>query len=586
MNAPDLDYEALFLGSPAGTIVTDGEGTIVAVNDGFLLWTGWQREALVGTPFRALLPIGDRILFSTRTAAQLDLSGQVPYTVMTIFGPDRQPIAAAMMASRVKTDPPLSMFTMGQRRQQSAEQTQLISAVRHAEAAIVRSKEAEQGLEQLARHDSLTGLLNRDGFLADLTDLVSASGPNDDLAVCQLGLDHFRAINESLGTGAGDVILRTAADRLRHLHPDALMARVGEDSFAVAVPRASQGPGFEDDLLASVAEPLTVEGLEIVITASLGVDVLDAPTVSGGESPTWPSEQAGSLLRNAGTAMYNAKSAGRNRWRRFTTNGASSAIDEIRLLGEIRAGIAKREFRLDYQPQLNLATGRPLGVEALIRWDHPHHGTIAPGRFIDIAERSGLISHLGAWVCETAIAHCAHLNEDPTHGPFTMSVNVSARQFSDSDFAGSVAAMLRIQKLDPALLTVELTETALITDTEQALTTVRALKELGVRLSIDDFGTGHAGFAYLRDFPIDEIKIDRSYIAQLDVTAEDTAIVVSCIELAHAVGIVVVAEGVETAEQLARLTDLGCDYVQGFYYARPLNEGMLETWLSSHRAGG
>jgi EAL domain-containing protein (putative c-di-GMP-specific phosphodiesterase class I) len=286
------------------------------------------------------------------------------------------------------------------------------------------------------------------------------------------------------------------------------------------------------------------------------------------------------LLRTANTGMHDAKAAGRNRWKPATATTDDSAIDEIRLVGEIRAAIAGDQLRLEYQPQLDLRTGVLHGFEALLRWEHPDRGLIGPAGFIDVAEKTGLISQLGTWACRTAIARAAELNE--AGGTLLqMSVNISARQLGDPHFAETIASLLQTTCLDPARLTLEITETSLITDAREAEANLGSLHELGVQLSIDDFGTGHAGFSYLNDFPVDEIKIDRSFVERLDTSPEATAIVVSCIELAHALDITVVAEGIETAAQLDRLTALGCDLAQGYHYSRPLRAEALPAWIGS-----
>ncbi|MCD9197803.1 putative bifunctional diguanylate cyclase/phosphodiesterase [Aeromicrobium wangtongii] len=231
---------------------------------------------------------------------------------------------------------------------------------------------------------------------------------------------------------------------------------------------------------------------------------------------------------------------------------------------------------------MDLRTGKVHGFEALVRWDHPDRGAIAPSGFIEVAEKSGLISQIGTWACATAIAQAVELNTGSA-GPVQMSVNISARQLGEARFADTVLSLLRAAGLEPGLLTLELTETGLITDAPQVGENVRDLHEHGVHLSIDDFGTGHASFAYLNEFPIDEIKIDKSYVDGLDTSPESTAIVVSCIELAHALSVAVVAEGVETQAQLSCLTELGCDIAQGYLYSRPLRAEDLDSWLTDHR---
>jgi diguanylate cyclase (GGDEF)-like protein len=570
----ELDFEALFRTAPVGCVVTAADDTILDVNDWFTTWTGLERDDLIGTSFLRLLPVGDRILLSTRTAPLLDLAGQVPEIAVTIRGADRASLPATLGASRVTMDPTATLFIVVPRRERSFEEAQLISAVHRAEDSDTRRRAAQDDLEHLSRHDSLTGLLNRTGLVSALAARLTDEQRGPQVGAIWIGLDHFRVVVESLGHAAGDSVLETIARRLSDRFGDgALLGRVGGDEFVVLV-RGTSLEDHADDILALVAEPMMVDDLEIVVSASIGLAAKDRLDLRGRGAEV----AVDSLLHHAGTGMYAAKAAGRNRWKRSVVADEDSAVDEIRLIGEIRAAITGDQLRLEYQPQLDIGTGKVHGFEALVRWDHPERGLIAPSGFIDVAEKSGLISQIGIWTCGTAIAQAVELNT-ASPAPVHMSVNISARQLGEARFADAVSSLLRAADLDPRLLTLELTETGLITDAPQVHENLRDLHELGVRLSIDDFGTGHASFAYLNDFPIDEIKIDQSYVARLDTSPESTAIVVGCIELAHALSATVVAEGVETAAQLSRLTELGCDIAQGYHYARPLRAESLHSWL-------
>lgn len=568
---PQIDYEALFLSLPIGSVVTGPNDIILRVNDDFCTWSGHPRHYLVGTSFLRLLPAGDRILFSSRTAPLLALSGRAAESSVTILGRDRAALAASMTATRVDD---LTVFVLSPRRERSFEEAQLISAVHRAEQADTQRKEAVVDFERSAQRDPLTSLLNRGGCLAPLNEMIEAASAHEEIWAYQLGLDHFRVVNESLGEAAGDEALRTIADRLRAMlgddDVDTLLARVGDDEFVIARRGSVQGPALAEKIVDLVGSPLTIDDLEIVMSASVGAALARA---GAHEQPS-----AETLIRNAATAMYEAKAAGRNRWKLFTAVGDDAAINEIRLLGEIRAALLHDQLRLEYQPQLNLATEETQGFEALVRWDHPDRGVVGPMGFIDVAEKSGLINQVGRWVCRSAIEECGRLNRAAGRRT-TMSVNISARQLGDARLAETVAEMLHVNHVEPQLLTLEITETGLITDAAHTRKNLERLHRAGIRLSIDDFGTGHAGFAYLKDFPVDELKIDRSFVAGLGISAEDTAIVVSCIELAHAMGISVVAEGVETAAQMAQLRELGCDIVQGYLYSPPLDRVALDTWI-------
>jgi diguanylate cyclase (GGDEF)-like protein/PAS domain S-box-containing protein len=569
-----LAYESLFRAAPAACVIVAADDNILDVNDEFTAMTGLCREDVVGTSFLRLLPMGDRILFSTRSQPLLDLTGRVSQIEVSILGEGRVRVPATLSASRVMTDPARNIFVLGPRRERSVEEAQLISAVHRAEASDTRRHRAETDLQHQSDHDALTGLLNRAGLMKALHDTV----PQQDLVVYWVGLDHFRVINESLGRSTGDEILTTIARRLRQRWADdAVLARVGGDEFVLT----SIGPDYADHaeaILRHIADPVVVAGLEIIVSASIGVSTVASVAADRARPQAAVGE---TLLRDAGTGMYEAKAAGRSRWKHFAAVTDDSAINEIRLLGEIRGAITGDQLRLEYQPQLNLRTGLLHGFEALIRWDHPDRGLIGPDGFIDVAEKTGLISQLGTWACHTAIAQATVLGGVPGAPPSQMSVNISARQLSDSHFAGTIESVLEASTLEPARLTLELTESGIITDGPQARANIQRLDRLGVRLSIDDFGTGHAGFAYLNDFPIDEIKIDRSFVKRLGISPDATAIVTSCIELAHALNVSVVAEGVETTGQLTQVTELGCDIAQGFYYSRPLSPEKLPLWMES-----
>ncbi|MRJ77644.1 EAL domain-containing protein [Aeromicrobium sp. SMF47] len=571
------DFEAVFRAASTGFVLTAADGTIVEANDWFSTWTGLGRAELLGTSFLRLLPVGDRIVFSTRTAPLLDLAGRVPEIAVTVLGADRVRLPATLGASRVMTEPDVTLYVVVPRRERSFEETQLISAVHRAEDADARRRRAEEHLARVARHDTLTGLLNRTGVVAAIADRFTSLQPGQEIGACWIGLDHFRVIVESLGRAAGDDVLNTIARRLGDRFGEgALVGRVGGDEFVVAL-REGSLEAHADSILALVAEPMRADDLEIVVSASIGLAT--GSRVSPGRAGAAAAAEA--LLQHAGTGMHAAKAAGRNRWKRSAVVDDDSGLDEIRLLGEIRTAIAEGQLRLEYQPQLDLRTGGVHGFEALVRWDHPDRGPIAPSGFIQVAEKSGLISQIGTWACATAIAQAVELTSSA--GPVQMSVNISARQLGEARFADTVLSLLRAERLDPGLLTLELTETGLITDAPQVGENVRELHEHGVQLSIDDFGTGHASFAYLNEFPIDEIKIDKSYVDGLDTSPESTAIVVSCIELAHALSVAVVAEGVETPAQLSRLTELGCDIAQGYLYSRPLRAEDVAAWLTDHR---
>lgn len=366
------------------------------------------------------------------------------------------------------------------------------------------------------------------------------------------------------------------ADRLRSAgRESAIVARLSGDEFVVMdeFSHAEQVALFAQRVLDVLKEPVVIEGLEVVTSASIGAALVQAE-----DTPD-------RVLRRADIAMYRAKARGRGCWELHDAAHDDPAVNRLRLLGELRHGIDHAELRLHYQPRIDLRTGDLEGVEALVRWQHPTRGLLPPAEFIEVAESSGLIRSLGTWVLEEAIAQAVRWRATGTgHPPVDMAVNLSTRQLTDPHLVALVTDVLARHGLDPRLLTLEITETALMEDPDAALTALTALNELGVKLAIDDFGTGYASLTYLQRFPIDEIKIDRSFVTGLGSPSRDSAIVATCIQLAHAMGIRAVAEGVETPEQKAALLDLDCHLAQGYLYARPLTPDAFATWLV-HRSG-
>jgi EAL domain-containing protein (putative c-di-GMP-specific phosphodiesterase class I) len=330
--------------------------------------------------------------------------------------------------------------------------------------------------------------------------------------------------------------------------------------FATGLAGSADAAVLADRVLTALAPPISVAGLDVVVTASIGIALVMDVAVT-----------ADHLLRRADVAMYRAKARGRNRWELDDPAHQDPAMDQLRLVADLRAGIARDELRVHYQPRVELATGRVVGVEALVRWQHPERGLLPPAAFVETAENSGLIRELGLWVLRAACRQGVAWHEAaPDAPPLEIAVNLSARQLADPRLPALVESVLEETGLDPSTLVLEMTETALMADADAALGALRALRSLGLRLAIDDFGTGYSSLVYLKRFPVNELKIDRSFVEGLGSDPEDTAIVTSVIELAHAVGIQAVAEGVETEEQWRALLTLGCDLAQGYLFARPL----------------
>jgi diguanylate cyclase (GGDEF)-like protein len=573
-------FHALFEHAPCGYLTTDEAGRITRVNGTFLAWTGHRREDLTGSAFSRLLPVGDRILWSAHSAPQLVTTGGVSEVAVEIAGADQVRRAALVTAVRVPgqdgaaVENRIIVFSAPELR---AHERELIAALHRAEESEDRRVAAEAAGRRRALQDALTGLPNRAG-LSEYLRTASDDEPTR-VGVLVVDLDHFSVVNESLGTDAGDELLLTVAARLGAVvREGAVVARSSADEFVVVdrFEDLEAARNLAERLLAELTAPVVLAGLELVTSASVGVAVAEAALGSGGGT----GERA---LHDAVVAVQRAKVRGRRRVEVHDPTSTGVAAQRLRLLGELRRGIAAGELRLHHQPQVRAHDGRLGGVEALVRWQHPERGLLAPAEFIDLAEESGLVRELGAWVLDAAVEQAADWARDPDCVTVEVSVNLSARQLTDPGLVEAVTQALARHQLPAQLLVLEVTETALVADPEAATSTLTALKELGVGVSVDDFGTGYASLTYLQRFPVDELKIDRSFVTGLGINAGDTAIVQACVQLAHAVGIRAVAEGVETEEQRRLLVEMGCDVVQGYLFARPLEAAALQDWAQVRR---
>ncbi|HEX7300050.1 MAG TPA: EAL domain-containing protein [Solirubrobacteraceae bacterium] len=438
---------------------------------------------------------------------------------------------------------------------------------------VSKRKYAEAQLSWQANHDPLTGLPNRALFLERLS--RSLSRRSGHTAVLFVDLDDFKVVNDSLGHAAGDRLLRVVAERLTHvLRPEDVIARFGGDEFTVVLP----GLASEQDAVAvarriseALREPVVIDGERRYISASVGL------TQSAPEEAI----DADSLLRDADAAMYRAKELGKSRCETFDASMRRDAVERLELESGLRKALDEGELRLAYQPVVTLADGRIIAVEALLRWHHPVHGVIEPLRFIPTAERNGLIIPIGAWVLHEACLQLAAWGDER----LSMSVNVSARQLGSSDFVESVRSALDGSGVAPGRLCLEITETAMMADLGAMIHTLNALKGIGVRLAVDDFGVGYASLRQLRELlPVDTLKIDKSFVDGITDDADDAAIVEGVVRLAHSLGLQAVAEGVETAEQVALLQAWSCQAGQGYHFARPVEpEGIARLIRAGSR---
>jgi diguanylate cyclase (GGDEF)-like protein/PAS domain S-box-containing protein len=563
------DYADLWEHAPSGHLLLDDDGLITAVNATFADWTGHAAADLLGTPFPQLLPVGDRVLYTTHSLPQLMVTGRIAEASVQVTGADGMRHPALLSASRVAgQSAPETRVVLVDAQQRRRYEQELLDARRRAEEAQARIAVTEAELAALVHHDSLTGLLNRPGLLRALHGrLAQDRSDRSDGAVPTvffLDLDGFKTVNDALGHTSGDELLQVVARRIRGAsRAGADVARFAGDEFVVLDDVAPSTAGsLAERLLETLAEPVVVQGVELVVEASIGICSAELPV----ELP----DAADLLLRRADTAMYRAKAQGAGRWEAHRPGSTDPGADRLVLLEQLRAAIRDDELRVHYQPRQHLPTGTMSGVEALVRWQHPTRGLLQPADFIDAAEESGIIRDLGAWVLGAAVEQAVRWDAAGGSPALQMAVNLSARQLADPGLVPLVAGTLARAGLKASRLVLEITETALMSDPATALATLQQLRGLGVLLAVDDFGTGYSSFTYLKQFPVDELKIDRSFVTGMTSDPGDRAIVASCVHLAHAMGLVAVAEGVETAAQRDALRELGCDQAQGYWFSRPV----------------
>ncbi|GAA2528127.1 putative bifunctional diguanylate cyclase/phosphodiesterase [Winogradskya humida] len=453
--------------------------------------------------------------------------------------------------------------------QYSEQREQLAAFAQQVSLALTDARTVEAVRE--AHHDPVTGLPNRGLFLKIFNRvLASRAALTEPTSVLFIDLDRFKAVNDSLGHEAGDQLLAAVAGRIRAcVRASDTTARLGGDEFAVLLHNSpvDAATAVGERVIETVKEPFNIAGRDIFIGASVGVAITRAAAAN-----------SDTLLSNADLAMYRAKKEGPGKVVVYEPHMHTEAINYLSLRTDLQRALQEHEFRLQYQPLVRLDTGETAGVEALIRWHNPARGLVSPVDFIPIAEESGLIVELGQWVLETSAAQVAAWRR--THPDLTLNVNVSGHQLVHPRFAANVTRALAVAGLPSGAVTLELTESVLMSDPDAAVASLASLRELGVQLSIDDFGTGYSSLAYLRELPVDELKIDRAFIARAELTGEDLALVRTIVELGHILGLRVVAEGIENAAQLEALRRLGCSYGQGYHLCRPSNPADIPQVLA------
>jgi diguanylate cyclase (GGDEF)-like protein/PAS domain S-box-containing protein len=439
-----------------------------------------------------------------------------------------------------------------------------------------QNKQTQEKLNHLAYHDALTDLPNQVLFKDRLKQAIAYSRRSDQIhAVLLLNLDRLKTNNDSLGYTAGDRLLQSVAQRLTScVRESDTVARFGSDEFAILLTQISRPQDAANAARAIkdvIDQAFIFDEQEVFISTSIGISLY----------PHDDRDTAG-LLKNASTALDRAKTEGGNNYQFYTAGGTTRALKQLVLESNLRGALDRSEFIVQYQPQVALPDFHLVGMEALVRWRHPSLGILPPSEFVPLAEDSGLIIALGEWVMRDACLQNKAW-QDKGLAPMRLSVNFSARQFQQPGFIAMVAQILKETNLDPRWLELELTESSIMKEPEQAIEKLHELKLMGIRVAIDDFGTGYSSLNYLKRFPIDTLKIDKSFVSDVCKDPHDTAIVRAIITLGHALDLTVIAEGVETHEQLQYLTSLGCDVVQGFLFSKSLSVRAFEELLCEQR---
>ncbi|NWB94407.1 EAL domain-containing protein [Pseudomonas gingeri] len=541
---------AVFDCTREGVLVTDKDGLIVHVNRAFVAITGYQEAEVLGerpSLFKSGRHSAD---FYQKVYQALDATGEWSGEIWNrrksgeIY-PQWQTIRA------IRDD-------LGQLNQYVAVFSD-ISAI----------KDSQHELAQLANYDPLTGLPNRLLFTDRATQaLASAQVHKRGCALLLIDLDHFKIINDSLGHNIGDQLLKAVGERLQHLFGSGIsLARLGGDEFAVLAencPQVVQAAALAQRVIEGLKEPFQLDGHQLFISASIGISLFPSDALN-----------AEQLLRNADSALFKAKNAGREGYALYTEELTAHAQHRVEMAGELRRALEQNELRVYYQPVHELSSSRLIGVEALVRWEHPQRGLVSPGEFIPIAERTGLIAEIDAWVMQQSCRQMCQWLQDGVQLSF-IAVNVSSRLFARRELYQQVAKVLDETGLDPALLELEVTESAVMDDPEVALEQLHRLRELGVSLAIDDFGTGYSSLLRLKRLPVQKLKIDQGFVAGLPWDEDDAAIVRVVIALAQSMGMQVQAEGIEQAEQARFLLDQSCDLGQGYWFGRPMPAQKLD----------
>ncbi|MBV8883219.1 MAG: EAL domain-containing protein [Chroococcidiopsidaceae cyanobacterium CP_BM_RX_35] len=550
-------YQSLYDFAPNADLSITADGVYKSVNQFGADFLGYSKAELIGKPGWLTVYEADR--------------ERIHQWVDRVF---REKVTDSEIELRkVRKDG--SVFWVRQRSRLLFDEDRIPVELRMIFSDITERKQAEEALVQNAFHDALTGLPNRALFMDRLSQAVEQAKRHEDylFAVLFLDLDRFKVINDSLGHLLGDQLLITIANRLKAcLRPTDTVARLGGDEFTIlleAIEDVSDAVRVANRIQEELTLPFAVDGQEVFTSASIGITL----SMMGYKQPE-------DVLRDADIAMYRAKNQGSAGYEIFNPDMHTRAVALLQLETDLRLALERQEFLLQYQPIVSLENGRIIGFEALIRWQHPQRGLILPTDFISVAEETGLVLRICQWVISTACGQMRRWQLQLSTTPLlTISLNLSTKQFTQLNLINQINQALQETGLDASNLRLELTEGAIMDGAESAAATLAQLRELGVQLSIDDFGTGYSSLGRLYRFPINELKIDGSFVSQLGIDEVSSEIVETIVTLAHKLGMDVTAEGVETAEQLAQLRALKCEYGQGYFFSQPLDSEAAEALM-------
>jgi diguanylate cyclase (GGDEF)-like protein/PAS domain S-box-containing protein len=553
-------FAAVFNQAAVGIAVARLDGRLVQLNERYCSMLGYTEPELLGRRFFEILHPEERPRAADALARMAERGESfLPLFEMRHVRKDGSGLWAEVAAARVRDD----------------DADYLVAVVQD----ISERHEMRHRLEHQAHHDALTGLPNRVLCFDRLNQaLDQAKRKRWNASFMFLDLDRFKAVNDTLGHDAGDEVLLEAARRLSAcIRGGDTVARIGGDEFGVVLSDLAQPQDagiVAGKILGALGRPFAVKGQDVFVTGSIGIASYPAD-----------SDSAATLVKNADAALFQAKLLGRNNHQFYAADMNARALEKLQLEGKLRQALERGEFLLHYQPKMELATGRLMGVEALLRWKLPGDGFVSPAEFVPLLEEFGLIVPVGEWVLASACGQ-VRIWQDAGLGLIPVAVNLSAKQFRRHDITATVKRVLETSRIDPALLELEITESATMDNPEQAAAILVELSRLGVRLSIDDFGTGYSSLGYLKRFPLDALKIDRSFVTGLPDDTDDVSIARAVIAMAHSLDMKVVAEGVETEAQERFLAGCGCDQMQGYHLSKPLPPDELTAWAARRASAG